>query len=140
MQEHLRAGGYLVGRPVFGYKADKLYDVLQSNDKSGRHSAMTPTDLGRKYVPEIFARVIAGDSLATVCAWLDSKHVASPSGGKWSPRSLAQLIRNTSYVGYRRDASGRTILRCEALVTADVQARAIERLDNARGRRTPAVY
>ena len=49
---------------------------------------MTPTDLGRKYVPQIFTRVIAGESRATVAAWLNSEGVTTPGGHASMPAAL----------------------------------------------------
>jgi hypothetical protein len=72
---------------------------------------LVPTDEAREYVPQIYARVIAGESLAQVCRWLESCGVA-PAGiagdredgrgksGQWWPRSLGQLIRNPAYMGH----------------------------------------
>src|SRR6266566_8798550 len=64
-QHELRERGKLVGRPPFGYKS--------VGTKYNRR--MVPTDIGRKYVPQIFQRIADGQSLAQVAAWLDSEGV-----------------------------------------------------------------
>ena len=69
---HVRAGhdrirreGGLFGRAPFGYE-------IQGERY---RKTLVPTALGLKYVPEIFARVIRGESLATVAAWLNAEGV-----------------------------------------------------------------
>jgi DNA invertase Pin-like site-specific DNA recombinase len=81
-----------------------------------KHSKrLVPTAQGREYIPQVYGRVIAGQSLAQVCRWLEAEGV-SPVGvakaedsdgnpvtrgksGQWWPRSLGQLIRNPAYMG-----------------------------------------
>ncbi|MGH3286561.1 MAG: recombinase family protein [Streptosporangiaceae bacterium] len=109
-QADLRERGALVGRWAFGFTS--------GGDKYDRR--LIPTSEGREYVPRIFARVIAGDSLREIAAWLDSEGVKSTQGGKWWPRTVGVLVRNTVYLGERRDADGKVIHRCEPiLVTED---------------------
>ena len=107
-----------------------------------------PTEEAREYIPQIYHRVIAGESLAQVCRWLESCGV-TPVGiakvredgrgksGQWWSRSLGQLIRNPVYMGLRCEwdkktrTYGQTVSTCEALVDADTWARAGKRLDDA---------
>jgi DNA invertase Pin-like site-specific DNA recombinase len=128
MQRYLTGEGKLVGKPPFGYAVV---------DADGGHKTIVPTDEGRTYVPQIFARVIAGESLAAIGAWLDSEGVTSAQGHQWWARTLGQIIRNPTYMGYRADAEGRTILRCEALVDAATFRRAGDALAG-RPKRGPA--
>ena len=109
MQAALRAAGKLVGRPPFGY---------QVAPADGGHKTLIPTDDGRVYVPEIFQRCIAGDSLNDIAQWMDGKDVPPTSGTKWWAKSIGSLIRCTTYTGRRQDASGQTILTCEPLIDA----------------------
>lgn len=130
MQGHLKSQGKLVGRPPFGY------EVVPAE---GGHKTLSPTETGRQYVPGMFARCINGDSLATICLWLDSEGVTPPlksGAGKWSPKSVGQIIRNSTMMGRRTDSEGRTILRCEAIVGAQTFKRAGQSLD-ARPKRGP---
>lgn len=145
---HIRAGhdrirreGGLFGRAPFGYE-------IQGERY---RKTLVPTALGLKYVPEIFARVIRGESLATVAAWLnaenvpcgtsvarDKHHKAIP--GKpptWTAATVSKIIRNTVYKGQMRDSSYKMVNRCEAIVSAAVFNRAVARLDNAPTRRGP---
>ncbi len=123
--------------------------AVRARSSAGRHSGTSPrarrtaaqltaTDEGRAYVPEIFARVIAGESLGAIARWLDAEGVAPTSGNKWWSRSLGLLVRNATYAGRRTDdAAGKTIHKCEALVDAATFRRAGEALDG-RPKRGPA--
>ena len=112
-QAELRERGKLVGRTPFGYAvAGTKYDKL-----------LVPTEEGRRLVPVIFAKVIAGESEAAVARWLEAE-----TGRPWWPRTIGTMIKNPVYIGHRQDASGRTIHRCEPLVSAAVFRRANEAL------------
>lgn len=139
--DRIRREGGLFGRAPFGYEIQgKKY-----------RKTLVPTPLGLKYVPEIFARVIRGESLATVAAWLngesvpcgtkvarDKHHKAIPGKlPKWTAATVSKIIRNTVYKGQMRDSSHQMVNRCEAIVSAAVFNRAVERLDNAPTRRGP---
>jgi len=117
-QGELRDRGKLVGRPSFGYAVTGTkYD-----------HTLAPTDEGREWVPRIFGWVIDGHSLATIAKRLDSAGVRPVSGVKWWPRTLAGLIRNTTYTGRRADAGGKVIHKCEPLVDSVTFRRANESL------------
>ena len=108
----------------------------------------------RLVVAEIFARVIAGESLADICNWLDTlkvkrakgeardRHYARGDVTPWWPAMLQRLIRHPAYSGryyckhYDKDAGDGTgkvttyVHECEAIVTQRVQRQAIEALRN----------
>ncbi len=127
MQHYLRSQGKLVGRPPFGY------DVTEAE---GGHKTIVPNELGRKYVPEIYARCIAGESLRTIASWLDSEGVKPPNSTAWNPNSVGKIIRSPTYTGRRAEQDpvtkefGRTILRCVPLVDTATWRRAAEALTN----------
>jgi DNA invertase Pin-like site-specific DNA recombinase len=145
MQGYLQGQGKLTGRPPFGYVVVPAV---------GGHKTIAPAAVGREYIPQIFQRVIDGDSLATVAGWLNAEGVEAPQHALWSerhpdkrgpeptrewwPKSIGQLIRIPTYMGHRQDASGRTVLRCEPLVDARMFRRAGEALDT-RPKRGPQV-
>jgi DNA invertase Pin-like site-specific DNA recombinase len=139
--DRVRREGGLFGRAPFGYEVQgERY-----------RKTLVPTALGLKYVPEIFARVIRGESLATVAAWLNAEEV--PCGTKvardkhhkaikgklprWTAATVSKIIRNTVYKGQMRDSSHQMVNRCEAIVSAAVFNRAVARLDSAPTRRGP---
>lgn len=113
MQTYLKSQGRLVGRPPFGYS------VVAAE---GGHKTIEPNDLGRKYMPEIFARCIAGDSLRTIAHWLDAEGVKPQNSASWNTQSVRAIILSPTYTGRRAEQDkatgefGRVILRCEPLV------------------------
>ena len=134
----IAANGALDGRTPWGFTS--------TGPKYDRR--LVPADAAREYVPQVYRRVIAGESLATICRWLESEHVA-PAGiasdrstrgksGRWWPRSLGQLIRNPVYMGLRCDGNGQTVTTCEPLVDPHMWAMAGRSLDE-RPKRGPVV-
>jgi hypothetical protein len=118
MQRTLRARGSVVGSIPWGMRIEPGF-----NDKGEPVKVFTPTVAGRKYIPEIFSRIIARESLRDVAAWLASEGVVRDSridGGAWSEMNVSHIIRNPVYYGRRRNGGE---LVTEALVTvAESQA------------------
>ena len=146
-QDALRKAKSLVGRPPFGYRVAV----------AGRIKTLVPTPEGLKYIPVIFQRVADGDTLMSVAKWLEAEGVKpsiwyawnkkdpderGPEPVKWSPKSIAQIIRRSTYVGERQDADGMTILEVKPIVDAKLFADANKRLSDAplRGKRGPSVH
>ena len=110
---------------------------------------LVPTDEAREYVPQVFARIIAGESLAKVAAWLNecgvkatgikNKENTKGKSGKWWAETVSLMIRNPIYMGKHTSALGEVIHKVEPLVDAAVWKRAGERLDSKprRGPRWP---
>jgi site-specific DNA recombinase len=155
----LKAAGKLVGRPPFGFTTE--------GEKYDRR--LVATDAGRVYVPQIYERVIAGESQQMIAAWLTAEGV-EPVSGTWWPRSIGVLIRNPVYKGRRCERDlipadeveerhgrivryrygdrwveiprweyGQTIHRCEALVNATTWRQANDAL-SIRPRRGPVSH
>lgn len=108
-KDHIRTNGALDGKPPFGYTS--------TGDKYSRR--LVPTEEGRRLIPEVYRRYVDGASLQDIADWLP---------GNWWAKSVAELIRNTTYAGYRQDSEGRTVHQCEALVDASLWRRANDRL------------
>jgi DNA invertase Pin-like site-specific DNA recombinase len=113
-QAELRGRGALIGRTPWGYQVGGVKYA----------KTLVPTEEGRRLVPEVFARVISGESLAAIARWLEAQ-----TGRSWWPRTLGTMIRNPVYIGRQADAAGKTILRCEPLVDAATFRRAGKALD-----------
>jgi DNA invertase Pin-like site-specific DNA recombinase len=113
-QKALIARGKLVGKPPWGYEIAGEY-----KDKT-----LVPNELGRTWVPLIFGHCAEGWSLSQIAAWLDAEDVPTANGDKWSPATLTNMMRRTTYVGYRRDGNGQIILKCEPLIDIDLFNRA----------------
>jgi DNA invertase Pin-like site-specific DNA recombinase len=87
----LREAGKLVGRIPFGYTS--------AGDKYDRY--LVPTDAGRTYIPQVFQHCINGWSLSKIARWLDDEGVRPSSGAKWWGRTIADIIKNPTYMGHR---------------------------------------
>jgi DNA invertase Pin-like site-specific DNA recombinase len=120
-QAKLREGGKFMGRPPFGYQSVGVkYDHW-----------LVPTDDGRAIIPELFGRVIDGESLAMIAAWL-----YEVTGRRWWASSINKLVRCPTYMGHRCEwdeetkTFGRTLSRNEPLVNAAIWAGANKALSN----------
>jgi site-specific DNA recombinase len=105
-QNWLKANGYLVGRPPFGFQ------VVTKDD----HKTLEPIPELRPIIREMVERALNGDTLTSTCEWLDDKGIAPPAGGLWSPKSVSQILRNTALIGRRTTEKGRTVLRFESII------------------------
>jgi DNA invertase Pin-like site-specific DNA recombinase len=119
--DEIDANGAFRGRVPFGYEAvGPKY-----------HKRLVPTEIGRDWVPKIFARIIAGWSLGEVCWWLDTLKIRFRKDGTlapWWPATVGQLIRNPVYIGHYSTDDGRWVHECEALVDATIFRTANEKL------------
>jgi DNA invertase Pin-like site-specific DNA recombinase len=101
--QKIRENGALAGAVPWGY-------VIEGPKHNKR---MVPGAVGGKYIPQIYAKVIAGWSLAAIGEWLESEGVPSPrllkpsdkrpaeSSGKWWPRTVQRIVRNPAYKGLK---------------------------------------
>ncbi|MCL2582946.1 MAG: recombinase family protein [Streptosporangiales bacterium] len=136
-QKTLRNAGALVGRPPFGYVPD-------GNTYS---KGLVPTEEGRRLVPQIYQRCIAGESLASIARWLDAETWPGIPFRyhRWYPAQVGRLIRKPTYIGQRCATPetnttlvyGKTLLTCEPLVDAGTFTRAALALEE-RPKRGPA--
>lgn len=109
MQSHLRSNNYVVGRPCYGYR------IVPSGD----HKGIAPDPVTGPIVREMIDHYIAGGSLMDTCRWLDARGVKTIKGGKWSPATLKTLFHNETLIGRQKDTKGRTVLRCDPLVSRE---------------------
>lgn len=93
-----------IGKAPFGYEI--------SGEKY--HKTITPTPEGRELVPEAFDRIISGESMGRVAAWLTGQ-----TGREFRRKSVRDLIYCATYVGERRNARGVTVLTCEPVLVTD---------------------
>lgn len=101
----IAANGGFLGRPPWGYQL--------TGPKYAK--TITPTALGRRVIPEMFARCTDGQSTHRISLWMQEV-----TGRAWWPYSVSVLLRNSAYMGYGTDASGAIIYRCAPLVDAAV--------------------
>ena len=122
-QDRIRTNNATANRRPWGYET--------TGPKYNR--TLVPTDICRKYVPQIFQRCIDGDSLRTIAAWLDSEGVPPVRGKQWHEGSLRHIIMNRTYAGRRirrGDLKEETFQTCEPVIDADIFDRANEALRN----------
>ena len=118
----------LIGKPPFG--------VEVTGEKY--HKTIAPTEQGRELVPQVFDKIIAGASMGEVARWLTQQ-----TGREFRRKSIRDLVYCATYLGERRNAAGKTVLRCEPLlVTADgkpdwARFRAAQRMLSAHPKRGP---
>ena len=88
-RDRIKAEGGFTGRAPWGYEI------------TGPKYAKTivPTEEGRRLIPEIYARVIKGESLATI-----GRGWRPRPAGQWWPRTIGTMIRNPVYRGAQHDA------------------------------------
>lgn len=123
----------VIGKPPFGL------DIAGEKYRK----VIVITDEGRRLIPETFDRIIAGESMGRVAAWLTEQ-----TGRTFTRKAVRDLIHCTTYVGERRNAAGVAVLHCEpVLVTPDgkpdwARFRAAQQVIAAhpkQGRRTPGI-
>jgi DNA invertase Pin-like site-specific DNA recombinase len=95
MQRNRREVGSAVGLAPWGYRIARRED--------GR-KFFALTEEGRSYLPAIFERIIAGDSLLTVARWLTAEDVRTLRGARWNEGYIGNtLVKNPIYYGARRN-------------------------------------
>jgi DNA invertase Pin-like site-specific DNA recombinase len=124
--DRIRANGAVSTRPPWGFDTE--------GEKYNRR--LIPTDECRTYAPVIFDRCIAGDSLRTIAKWLETQSVRPMFGGKWSETAVRNIIRNRVYAGRLLDSQRKTVVTCEAVISAATFERANKAL-SSRERRGP---
>lgn len=125
MQEHLRSTKSLVGRNPFGFKV-----VGEAKSKT---LEIDPAEADA--IRAVVRIVLSGKSLRYACAYLDTFGIRPPGGGNWAPKSLAQLLRNSTLMGRRVDASGKTVLRVPPILDKATWDRLQAELDRKAARK-----
>jgi DNA invertase Pin-like site-specific DNA recombinase len=113
-----RANGSAIGRAPWGYAIIcTVCEATPVKPRCNNHKKLfVPTAIGRKYIPVIFAKVIEGESLRDIAAWLTAEKVPTTTGGIWNEGYLGtRLIKNPVYYGARRNGGQ---LETEALISA----------------------
>lgn len=117
MQAHLRSlqrpdggAGYLVGRPAYAYRR------VEANG----HKLIEPDPGKAPVIREAIERFLDGASLSDIVRWLGSVGAPTPtSGGKWHPKSVADIFTNESLIGKRQSKDGKIELRFEPVLAND---------------------
>jgi site-specific DNA recombinase len=125
-QNWLKANGFLVGKPPFGFR------VIPHGDN---HKTLAPDPALIEYVKGMVERALKGDSLASIGAWLESEGIPPVQGGIWSPKSISQILRNPALMGRRTTSKGKTILRFDPIIDTETFNRLQVKLDSNPKRR-----
>lgn len=134
MQAFLRSENKLTGRPTYG-----LHRI-----DSGEHSTLAPYEPQAEVIREASRRYLAGETIQAICNDLDARGIPGPGLAKdpvtkksikgkrckWSAKTLAGLLRNSAIAGRRQDASGKTILTYEGIITWQDHLSLVARLDS----------
>ena len=113
--------GYLTGREPFGFRRVVL-------DESG-HKGLEPDPRLKPYVLGMVSRYLNGDTLISICEWLDSEGVKPKGGGAWKQKCVRDVLSNPALIGRRKDGQGRTILKFEPILDMDTWNRLQEVLE-----------
>jgi hypothetical protein len=124
-QAWLKANGFLVGKPPFGYMVTA----------KGDHKTLAPVPEMVPIVCEMFDRYLSGETLTGICQWLDESDVKPSRAVIWNPRTVSAILRNTVYVGRRVDRAGKTVLKVQGIIEPAVFRQVRHKLDNAPTRR-----
>ena len=131
MQGWLRANGYLVGPPPWGFRIVAL----------DGHKTLEPDPELAEIIREAVRRYLLGASLRDCCAWLDAQGIAPPksaiisetlSSRQWQPVTLGRLFRNQSMIGRRKQRG--TVLRHEPILDRGTWDRLQAELDRRASR------
>ena len=116
--------GALVGKPPFGF----VVQGERGNKTIIPNPALLPVML------EMVQRAKSGDTLLSICQWLDRMNVrpaqadrptrrqnasALTDPTKWHPKVLSQWLRNPALKGRRLDAKGRVVMKHEGILSVE---------------------
>ncbi len=104
------------GRIPFGFQMVKV--------TGSEHKTLSPDPVTGEYMRQAVGRYLSGDSLRTVCAWLDSENVKpwtkwepGTYAPTWSPGSLKRVFINPALYGRTANGQGKTVLRHEGIIS-----------------------
>jgi len=87
----------------YGYHVVTRQDVLTGLYPVGTDGTYQVIEEQAQWIRQAFIRYAAGDSLRTVCRWLQESGVPTARGGAyWKPKILARMLRNPVYKGQGR--------------------------------------
>jgi site-specific DNA recombinase len=103
-KQYLRANGRWIGGAA-------SYGLVVKDGRLAVDPATGPT------VREMARRILNGETLSQVTAWLNSAGIAAPRGGQWNVGSVSQLIRGPATAGLLPE----TLKNASGAFTAQVQ-------------------
>lgn len=126
-QRYLKDNDFLVGRPPWGYK------IIDKGD----HKGLAVDEDLKPYLRGMIDRALAGDTLNSICQWLDDSGIKPPRKKPWHPKSISQILHNPVLMGRRKNSSGKTDLSFDGLLSSNEFNALQTSLDNRPTRRGP---
>src|SRR5215218_2211559 len=83
-------------RYPWGYKRG-LDLQRRPDDTEGR--GLVPTADGRRYIPELFRRRVAGETYGDLARWLNDSGARTRDGNAWSAAGVRHLLANRRFIG-----------------------------------------
>jgi hypothetical protein len=134
----LISNNYLVGRPIYGYRAMGV-DCRQIpcrcfEEGKDDHKTLVIYEPEAMVIRELVTRYLAGESLQALCDDLHARGIPSPkygkSGDRWYTQTLARLLRNPGLAGRRQNAEGKTVLHYKGIITWPQHEQLVARLNS----------
>jgi DNA invertase Pin-like site-specific DNA recombinase len=127
-QSDLRSLNALVGRPPFGYRVICLNGCGPVNGKHEHPKTLEPDPKLASYVLGMVDRALAGQTLTSICEWLDAAGVKPPGKNTpiWQLKSVRDILRNPALIGRRKNAKGKTILKFTPILDDTDKWRALQ--------------
>jgi site-specific DNA recombinase len=125
-RQMLRDSKSMLGHPCWGFKitGPKLSKTI------------TPDPAKLAYLLKMVEMAEHGDSQTDIGRWLDAEGAKPTHGGKWSQKSVGQILRNESLYGVFRE-NGKILLRHQGVISKERWDKLQERLDANPKRRGP---
>jgi site-specific DNA recombinase len=95
MSENARKGYRNGGYAIYGYKNTRVFD-----DKKNPKTKYEINGAEAEVVKLIFELYAKGNGLKNIVMHLNKEKLSSRSGDKWGPTTIANILRNETYIGW----------------------------------------
>lgn len=110
MHEYLRENKYVpYGAIPYGYRTVKVAGT--------EHKVLELDPVTAPFVRDAVNRYLDGDSIRTICAWLDTIGVKPRRAERWDFRSLQKIFHNPVLMGRWVDGKGKLILKVPPIIS-----------------------
>lgn len=100
--------GSLIGKAPWGFEI-----VGEKGNKT-----LLPDPALLPYLKGMVERALRGDTLLSICRWLDGEGAKPVASATWHPKSVSQILRQPALKGRRLDAKGRVIGKHDGVMSA----------------------
>lgn len=119
-QAALKKDNSVTGKPCYGFRVACIgHAETHNTTRCGHVKTFVPEPMEAEGIRQAIKHYLSGDSLLTVCRWLDSEGIGPRHAANWTPKSLAVIFRNPSLIGRNETKRGRgkLILTHEPILT-----------------------